>query len=101
MGRSTLGDRIEDTSGYRRQIERTEAVVGQSHDDMLTRFGHRCVVAGINEIAVLDLAHVLPSGDRPDLVETEANVLVIVHAIVSRMSGEKDPYSEEDERYDE
>jgi len=42
----------------------------------------------------------LPSGNRPDLVETEANVLVIVHAIVSRLSGQKDPRSEEDERYD-
>lgn len=38
--------------------------------------------------------------DRPDLVVTEANVLVIVHAIVSRLSGEKDPHSEEDECYD-
>lgn len=43
---------------------------------------------------------ITPGDDRPDLVVTEANVLVIVHAIVSRLSGEKDPHSEEDERCD-
>ena len=43
---------------------------------------------------------ITPGDDRPDLVVTEANVLVIVHAIVSRLSGQKDPHSEEDERCD-
>lgn len=78
ISRWPLGDRIEDTSGYRRRIERTEAAVsGQFRDDMLARFDHQCVVTGIDETAVLDLAHVLARSDRPDLAEDEANVLVM------------------------
>jgi hypothetical protein len=78
ISRWPLGDRIEDTSGHRRRIERAEAVVsGQFRDDMLARFEHQCVVTGIGETAVLDLAHVLARSDRPDLVGDEANVLVM------------------------
>jgi hypothetical protein len=73
-----LGDQVDDTRGYRRRTEREEAVVsGQFRDDTLARYDHRCAVTGIETPAVLDLAHVLPRSEYPDLVEDSANVLVV------------------------
>lgn len=73
-----LGDRVTDTSGYRRRIDREERVVsGQFRDDALARFEHQCVVTGIEESSVLDVAHVLARSDHPDLVEDDENVLVM------------------------
>lgn len=73
-----LGDRITDTSGYQRHIERNEAIVsGQFRDDALTRFKNQCALTGIDESAVLDIAHVLSRSDYPDLVEDTENILVL------------------------
>jgi hypothetical protein len=73
-----LGDRVEDTSGYQRRIARAERVVsGTFRDDALARFGHQCVVTGIGESAVLDIAHVLSRSEHPELVEDDENVLVL------------------------
>lgn len=73
-----LGDRIDDSSGYRRRIEREETVVrGQFRDDILDRFEYQCVITGVGEPAVLDIAHVLSRSDHPELVEDENNVLVM------------------------
>ncbi|MFY4812587.1 HNH endonuclease [Haloarcula sp. AONF1] len=73
-----LGDRVTDTSGYQRRIEREERVVsGTFRDDALARFGHACVVTGIGESAVLDIAHVLSRSEHPELVEDDENVLVL------------------------
>jgi hypothetical protein len=78
VSRWPLGDRIEETTGHRRRVEREEAVIsGQFRDDTLDRYGRSCVVTGIGEVSVLDVAHVLPRSDHPDLVEDEENVLVM------------------------
>lgn len=78
ISRWPLGDRIEDTEGYRRRVEREEVVVtGQFRDDTLARFNHSCIVTGIEEMSVLDVTHVLPRSDYPELVEDEENVLVM------------------------
>lgn len=76
--RWSLGDRITDTSGYQRRIEREERVVsGTFRDDALARFEHQCVMTGIGESAVLDIAHVLSRSEHPELVEDDENVLVL------------------------
>ncbi len=78
ISRWPLGDRIDDTTGHRRRVEREETIVsGQFRDDTLARFGHSCVVTGIGESSILDVAHILPRSNRPDLVEDDNNVLVM------------------------
>ncbi len=78
ISRWPLGDRIDDTTGYRRRVEREETVVSaQFRDDTLARFDHSCVVTGIGESAVLDVAHILSRSDHPELVEDDSNVLVM------------------------
>ena len=73
-----LGDRVELTTGHHRSVERDEAVIsGQFRDDTLAKFGHSCVVTGIEESSVLDIAHVLSRSEYPSLVEDQENVLVM------------------------
>jgi hypothetical protein len=78
VSRWPLGDEVDDTTGYRRRGETDEMVVsGQFREDTLARYDHRCAVTGIGASAVLDVAHVLPRSEHPELVEDPANVLVV------------------------
>jgi hypothetical protein len=78
VSRWPLGDTVEDTTGYRRRGEREETVISaQFREDTLSRYDRRCAVTGIGESAVLDVAHVLPRSEHPELVEVPENVLVV------------------------
>jgi hypothetical protein len=78
VSRWPLGDEVDDTTGYRRRGEREETVISsQFREDTLARYDHRCAVTGIGASAVLDVAHVLPRSEHPELIEDPANVLMV------------------------
>ncbi|QLC35679.1 HNH endonuclease (plasmid) [Halarchaeum sp. CBA1220] len=65
-------------SGRVRTYETSGTVVSDAfRDEAFERFGHACVMTGIREDDLLDLAHVLPRSQRPDLAEDAENVLVL------------------------
>jgi hypothetical protein len=67
-----------DQSGRVHRYETSEIRVSDAfRADTLDRYGHECALTGIQEGAVLDLAHILPRSQRPDLAEHPENVLVL------------------------
>ena len=67
-----------DQSGRIRRYETAEITVSNGfRADTLERYGHKCTLTGIQEDALLDLAHVLPRSQHPDLAEHPENVLVL------------------------
>ncbi|GGN21840.1 hypothetical protein GCM10009021_24030 [Halarchaeum nitratireducens] len=46
-------------------------------DATFERYGGACAITGIREASLLDLAHVLPRGQRPALAEHPENVRVL------------------------
>jgi predicted restriction endonuclease len=67
-----------DQSGRVRRYETSEITVSDAfRTDTLDRYGHECALTGIQEDAVLDLAHILPRSQHPDLAEHPENVLVL------------------------
>jgi hypothetical protein len=73
-----LGEQLEETAG--RTVERTRTTTEVSEAfrvDTLTRYEHRCVMTSIGEDRVLDVAHILPRVEYPELAEHPENVLVL------------------------
>jgi len=69
---------ILEQSGQVRRYETTETVVSDAfRTDTFDRYGHACTMTGIEEADLLDLAHVLPRSQRPELAEHPENVLVL------------------------
>ncbi|WP_254767394.1 HNH endonuclease [Salinilacihabitans rarus] len=67
-----------DQSGRVRRYETSETVVsGAFRDEMFDRYGNACTITGIREKDLLDLAHILPRSQHPDLAEHPENVLVL------------------------
>jgi len=67
-----------DSSGRVRRYETSEVPVSEAfRADILDRFDHACTLTGIREEKLLDLAHVLPRSQRPELAEHPENVLVL------------------------
>jgi hypothetical protein len=72
------GERLNQTAGRLRRYETTEIDVSESfRTETFERFGHACALTGIGEEPLLDLAHILPRSDRPDLAEHPENALVL------------------------
>ena len=72
------GEPLNQTEGRLRRYETTETAVSEGfRTETFERFGHACAVTGIKEDPLLDLAHILPRSDRPDLAEHPENVLVL------------------------
>ncbi|WP_323677691.1 HNH endonuclease [Halorubellus sp. PRR65] len=67
-----------DTGGKIRRYESIETTVSEAfRAETFERFGHACAMTGIREESLLDLAHVLPRSQHPDLAEHSENVLVL------------------------
>ena len=67
-----------DSGGRIRRYERTATVVSDSfRTETFERYGHACAMTGIREENLLDLSHILPRSQHPDLAEHPENVLVL------------------------
>jgi hypothetical protein len=67
-----------DSSGRIRRYETSEITVSDAfRADILDRYDHACTLTGIREDELLDLAHILPRSQHPDLAEHPENVLVL------------------------
>jgi hypothetical protein len=67
-----------DQSGRVRRYETAETIVSDAfRDNAFDRYGHACTMTGIREADLLDLAHILPRSQHPDLAEHPENVLVL------------------------
>jgi hypothetical protein len=67
-----------DRSGRVRRYDTTDTVVSdQFRSDVFDRYGHACAMTDIQVEDLLDLAHILPRSNHPDLAEHPENVLVL------------------------
>ena len=67
-----------DTEGEIRRYDTTETTVSEAfRAETFERYGHACAMTGIREELLLDLAHVLPRSQHPELAEHAENVLVL------------------------
>ncbi|OYR45123.1 HNH endonuclease [Halorubrum sp. Ea8] len=67
-----------DTDGRIRRYETTETMVSEAfRTETFERYGNACAMTGIREEPLLDLAHILPRRQRPELAEHPENVLVL------------------------
>ncbi|WP_135304830.1 HNH endonuclease [Haloarcula amylovorans] len=67
-----------DQTGRIRRYETSETIVSDAfRDNAFDRYGHACTMTGIQEADLLNLAHVLPRSQHPDLAEHPENVLVL------------------------
>jgi hypothetical protein len=67
-----------DRSGRIRRYETAETVVSDAfRDKALERYDHTCTMTGIAQEELLDVAHILPRSQHPDLAEHPENVLVL------------------------
>ncbi|UPW02248.1 HNH endonuclease [Halorussus gelatinilyticus] len=78
------GEVVSDADGasqrdgtYRRYEREEVAVSARFRSEVLDRYGNRCVVTGIDEASLLDLAHVLPRSEAPESAEDPRNALVL------------------------
>ncbi|WP_254832855.1 HNH endonuclease [Haloglomus salinum] len=72
------GVQREQNEGWVRRYEQAEIPVSEDfRQEAFERYGRACVITDIREEPVLDLAHVLPRSERPDLAEHSENVLVL------------------------
>jgi hypothetical protein len=72
------GERVDTTASRtrRQQVDRTE-VSPAFRETVFDQYGHACAFTGIENAAVLDLAHVLPRSEHPDVAEDPENALVM------------------------
>jgi len=67
-----------DTGGRIRRYETAETTVSEAfRTETFERYNHACAMTGIGEEQLLDLAHILPRSQRPELAEHAENVLVL------------------------
>lgn len=72
------GEPLDQTEGRLRRYATTEIVVSEAFRmETFERYGYACTITGIEEKPLLDLAHILPRSDRPDLAEHPENVFVL------------------------
>jgi hypothetical protein len=73
-----LGESFDETSGQAQRYEQRRITVSDAfRETVFERYDDRCALTGIEGEALLDLAHVLPRSERPDLAESPENVLVL------------------------
>ncbi|WP_410767513.1 HNH endonuclease [Haloferax sp. DFSO60] len=72
------GELLDSVGGTIRRYEQPEVVVSEAfRAETFERYGQACTLTGIREAALLDLAHVLPRSQRPELAEHPENVFVL------------------------
>lgn len=72
------GEVLDPVGGSIRRYEQREVVVSDAfRTETLERYGYACTMTDIQEEPLLDLAHVLPRSQRPDLAEHPENVFVL------------------------
>lgn len=72
------GEYLEGTRGRSRRYEIEETAVSEAfRTDAFERYEHACTITNIEEETLLDLAHILPRSERPDLAEHPENVVVL------------------------
>lgn len=72
------GESLDQTGGRTRRYEISETVVSDAfRTEIFERYGYACPITNIDEEPLLDLAHILPRSQRPDLAENPENVLVL------------------------
>lgn len=72
------GEPLEQPRVRTRRYEVSETVVSEPfRTEIFERYEHACPITNIDEEQLLDLAHVLPRSQRPDLAEHPENVLVL------------------------
>ena len=73
-----LGEPFDDTNGQARRYEQRRITVSDAfRETVFERYDERCTLTGIEGSELLDLAHILPRSERPDLAESPENVLVL------------------------
>lgn len=73
-----LGIETEHSKTQLRKTERVEVMVSQDfRSKVFDRYQSACAVTGIQQETLLDLAHVLPRSQRPELAEHPENALVL------------------------
>lgn len=72
------GELLDSVGGTIRRYEQPEVAVSEAfRAEAFERYGRACTLTGIREEALLDLAHVLPRSERPELAEHPENVFVL------------------------
>ena len=72
------GELLDAVGGTIRRYEQPEVAVSDAfRAETFERYGRACTLTDIREEALLDLAHVLPRSQRPDLAEHPENVFVL------------------------
>lgn len=72
------GEQLDTTDGTLRRYEQREVLVSDAfRDETLARYGHACSMTGIRAEPLLELAHVLPRSQHPELAEHPENVLIL------------------------
>jgi len=72
------GEYLDRTGGRTRRYEVSETVVSEAfRTETFERYGNACLLTNVAGEPLLDLAHVLPRSQRPDLAENPENVLVL------------------------
>lgn len=72
------GEQLDRRAGHSRRYEIEEMAVSEAfRTETFKRYGHACIITGIGDEPLLDLAHVLPRSERPDLAEHPENVIVL------------------------
>lgn len=67
-----------DTAGEIRHYDTTETTVSRAfRAETFERYEHACAMTNIHEESLLDLAHILPRSQHPNLAEHAENVLVL------------------------
>jgi Predicted restriction endonuclease len=73
-----LGESFDGTGGQAQRYEQRRVTVSEAfRETVFERYDERCALTGIEGETLLDLAHVLPRSERPDLAESPENVLVL------------------------
>ena len=66
------------TDGAVRRYETTETLASDAfRAETFERYGHACAMTSIREESLLDLAHILPRSQHPDIAEHPEDVLVL------------------------
>ena len=73
-----MGIESEQNQGQLRQYEATEVAISQKfHNEIFDVYQSTCALTGIQQETLLDLAHILPRSQYPELAEHPENALVL------------------------
>lgn len=71
------GEALDSSGRIRRHETSAVAVSDAFRAKIFNRYDHACLMTGIRETGLLELAHILPRSQRPDIAEHPENVFVL------------------------